>query len=89
MNNLYYMDSDGEYKPLASIDSVDLTLSDEEKEKFERLWKSETWECDIQIENQEEFEKKVVYGGDRGRYNGHILQKDGYLSPENGWMDEN
>lgn len=88
MNDLYYKTENGEYKPLSSIESVNLTVSDEDLEKFSRIWHSETWECGVQIENPEEFEKKIIFGGDRGRYNGHILKKDGYLSERNGWIDE-
>jgi len=86
MSELYYKTENGEFKPLGHLESVDLEVSDEDSEKFSRIWQSESWECEIQIENPEEFEKKVVFGGDRGRYNGHKLQKDGYLSPENGWL---
>ena len=86
MNNLYYKNADGEFKPLSSIESVNIEVSDEDLEKFSRIMKSETWECEVQIENPEEFEKQVVFGGDKGRYNGHVLHRDGKLTPENGWM---
>ena len=78
MNELYYKTADGEFKPLSSIESVTIEASDEDLEKFSRIWKSETLECTFQIENPEEFEKQVIYGGDKGRYFKCTKRGNGY-----------
>lgn len=88
MNNLYFMDLDGKYKPVGHVEEVELTC-DGDPEEYSRLLKSETMEFTATIENPEEFEKHIVYGGDKGRYNGHVLHRDGYLSQKNGSIDEN
>ena len=36
--------------------------------------------------SEENLIKYGFYGGDRGRYNGYVLHRDGYLSTKNAWI---
>ena len=79
------MDENGEYKPVGHIEECELLSADDNDVKDSFL-STEPIGITCQIENPTDFEKHIVYGGDKGRYNGHVLQRDGYLSPDNGWV---
>lgn len=85
MGKIYFGTVDGEeLRPLDTISEVE--LSDDKTEDFSHLKANEEFSCEFQIENVDKFEKHVVYGSDRGRYNGHVLARDGYLNEKNGWI---
>lgn len=86
MENVYFATADGDFKPIGHVEEIDLTVESEESEELSRFMSQEPIEIAAEIEISEEFMKHVVYGGDRGRYNGHVLHRDGYLSGENGWL---
>ena len=82
---LYYKNEDGEYKPLGHIEEISLSEEEADCDIKDRFLSTEPIELECQIENPTDIEK-IIYGGDKGRYNGHVLQRDGYLNPENGWV---
>ena len=86
MKNVYFATADGDYKSIGHIEEMDLTVESEESEELSRFMSQEPIEITVEIENPEDIEKHIVYGGDRGRYNGHVLHRDGYLNGENGWL---
>lgn len=86
MKNVYFAMADGDFKPIGHVEEIDLTVESEESEELSRFMSQEPIEITVEIENPEEIEKHIVYGGDRGRYNGHVLHRDGYLNGENGWL---
>lgn len=76
---------------LGTIDECVLTADSEPEEDIKRRFYSEkdmTMSIDIEAESVTNIEKYIICGGDRGRYNGYRLKRDGYLSPENAWMGE-
>ena len=83
--DVYFMDENGEYKPVGHIEEGEL-LSANDNDVENSFLSTDPIEITCQIENPTDIEKHIVYGGDKGRYNGHVLQRDGYLSPENGWV---
>lgn len=85
MGNVYIETEDGRIEKLGEIECVDITPVEELKYYYASL-KSESMSFECQIENFDEFEKQVVYGGNRGLYNGHVLARDGYLNGENAWL---
>ena len=86
MGKILFGTMDGEMLgTLDTISEVELT-SEDNTEDFSHLKASEEFSCECQIEDMEKFEKHVVYGSDRGRYNGHVLARDGYLNEKNGWI---
>ncbi len=79
-----------ELKKLGTVEEIELTTEEEnmfEKERY-AIWDSSEFSCEFQInpESVKDIRKHIVYGGDRGRYNGYVLRRDGYLSPENAWF---
>ena len=86
MSKVFFGTLDGkEIGSLDTISEIELTSeSTDDRRLTEVLTEEMTFSC--QIDDMEQFEKQVVCGGDRGRYNGYVLQRDGYLSPKNGWM---
>lgn len=92
LSNVCFMDENGEYKPVGHIEEGELlSAKDNDVENsFLRtdpsFLSTDPIEITCQIENPTDIEKHIVYGGNKGRYNGHVLQRDGYLSPENGWV---
>lgn len=88
MGKVFFGTMDGEVLgELDTISEIELTAESTEEDEMgfiSRGTEEMTFEC--QIDDWEQFEKHVVYGGNKGRYNGHILKKDGYLSPENAWI---
>lgn len=78
-----------ENERLDAVGSIsDIECIEVDEEEFMRLYNSKPVELSCTIENQDEL-LKLAFGGDRGLYNGYVLNRDGYLSPENGWMDIN
>lgn len=88
----FYIEQDGELKPLGSLNEVELTTIEEDNTDNVQMRYLDTkpFSTSFTIDDKsvEEIWKYVVFGGDRGRYNGYVLHRDGYLSPENAWMVE-
>ena len=93
MSDLYFF-VDGEYKKLGSVDKIPV-LTDEELENdglAKRFIDFKSYE--IEFEGKFECEgnknpiRMIMSGGDKGLYNALTLKEDGYLSPENGWVDD-
>ena len=84
MENVYFATADG--KPIGHVEEIDLTVESEESEELSRFMSQEPIEFAAEIAIPEEFMKHVVYGGDKGLYNGYVLKRDGYLNGENGWL---
>lgn len=93
MSDLYYC-VDGEYKKLGRVDKIpvltDVELENDELAKRFIDFKS----YEIEFEGKFECEgnknpiRMMMSGGDKGLYNSLTLKEDGYLSPENGWVDD-
>ncbi len=79
-----YFKVDGEYKAVGHIE--DRELSTEDADIKDRFLSTEPIELDCQIENPTDIEK-IICGFDKGLYNGRVLRRDGYLSPQNGWLN--
>lgn len=89
---LYASVDGGKLTPLAYIDEGELSVESEVKDgtlKRYLLSKELTIDCQLSEESVNNIEKYIVCGGDRGKYNGYRLKKDGYLSPENAWLEKN
>ena len=87
MGEIYFGTIDGErLRSLDTISEVELTTEDDKTEDFSHLEANEEFSVECRIENVDKFEKHVIYGSDRGRYNGHVLARDGYLNEKNGWI---
>lgn len=87
----FFVLQDGEYKPLGNISECDLSIepTPEEEVLVKRFSSKDlTMSIDIAADSVVNLEKYIICGGDRGRYNGYRLKRDGYLSPENAWMEE-
>lgn len=86
MEYVYFATADGDFKPIGHIEEIDLKVESEESEELSRFMSQEPIEFAAEIENPEEIVKHVVFGGDKGLYNGYVLKRDGYLNGENGWL---
>lgn len=87
---VFYSDDGQEVLRIDNVAPCNLNYeppSDEDKIRA-RFYKDTemSFEAKFDEPSLENFNKYVIYGGDRGRYNGWILKRDGYLSPENGWI---
>lgn len=91
MQEIYVGTADG-WQKLDSITEVELTPDEETEEELKKRFLSSgsiEFSGTLDTESTERIAKHIVFGGDRGRYNGYILKRDGYLSPENGWTEDN
>lgn len=95
MCELYYC-VDGEYKKLGKVENIP-TLSAVELENDElanRYVNMDSWKQEIEFKGKLECEgnknprRMIMSGGDKGLYNSLTLKEDGYLSPENGWVND-
>jgi hypothetical protein len=89
-DGILFSTTDGkELGRLDDISEIQLECPEDYSEKEKRYLKgySQTFECTGDSESFVEFTKQVIFGGNRGRYNAYVLRRDGYLSPENGWLD--
>lgn len=86
MNDVYYETPDGRVGKLGHVEEIELTAESVEEDYLDKTFSSETMEFSAVIEDKEQFIRNVVYGGDRGRYNGYVLARDGYLNGENAWL---
>ena len=93
MSDLYFF-VDGEYKKLGSVDKIPV-LTDEELENDElakRFIDFKSYEIEFEgkfeCEGNKNQMRMIMSGGDKGLYNALTLKEDGYLSPENGWVDD-
>ena len=76
---------------LGHIEECELTAEPEPDDDVKLRYFSDkglTMTIPIEAESVKNIEKYIICGGDRGRYNGYRLKRDGYLSPENAWMEE-
>lgn len=90
MNEIYFGTADG-WQKLGSITEVKLTSDEETEEELKKRFLSSgsiEFSGTLDTESTERIAKHIVFGGDRGRYNGYILKRDGYLSPENAWIED-
>lgn len=93
MSDLYYC-VDGEYKKLGSVEKIpvltDAELENDELAKRFIDFKSDEIEFEgkIECEGNKNPIRMIMSGGDKGVYNSLTLKEDGYLSPENGWVDD-
>ena len=90
MQEIYYGTADG-WQKLDSITEVELTPDEETEEELKKRFLSPDsieFSGTLDTERTERIAKQIVFGGDRGRYNGYILKRDGYLSPENAWIED-
>lgn len=85
LESLYLMDENGEKHELGHIEEAELTTDSDEGEPLDHYFDSEPIELTAEFENPSDLEK-LVCGFDKGLYNGHVLKRDGYLSPKNGWL---
>lgn len=89
----FYKNDDGEYKSLGNIEDIP-TLSSEDLETEDEWVRNfvngteMSFECQIELENGKNLGRFLRAGCDRGRYNGLTLKEEGYLNPENGWVDD-
>ena len=85
----FYFERDGELESVGYVDAIEI-ISDEDDAEDEKMkyLDSRTFYTSFTIDDKsvEEIWKYVVFGGDRGRYNGYVLHRDGYLSPKNAWI---
>ena len=93
MSDLYYC-LGGEYKKLSRVDSIPV-LTDEELENDElakRFIDSKSYEIEFkgnfECEGNKNPIRMIMSGGDKGLYNALTLKEEGYLSPENGWVED-
>lgn len=90
MSKLFFGSLDGrQLHPFNTIPEIDIVNSsvdpDENTMKFLNN-ESISFSLTFEEESVQNIMKHIVYGGDRGRYNGYVLRRDGYLSPDNAWM---
>ena len=86
MNDVYYGTPDGRVGKLGHVEEIELTAESVEEDYLDKYFSPETMEFSAVIEDTEQFMRNVVYGGDRGRYNGYVLARDGYLNGEKAWL---
>lgn len=90
IDSVFYVDVNGEYKPLGHIEEVELTTEECSDDLKDRYLGSNEMSFEIPIESIQCGNKNpyrfLASGGDKGRYNGMTLKEDGYLSAENGWI---
>ena len=96
MNNigpLYISSPDGKMHRLGELSETDISLSEEEVKKCDRLLSSEVeFKSEVEITIAEGKRKLNPYrffasGCDKSTYNAMTLREDGYLSPKNGWIE--
>ena len=89
VSGLYFSIDGKEFGKLGEILEVELTAEKEpEADVGKNFYNSKEFSCEFQMSETEteNMMKYIVYGGDRGRYNGYVLHRDGYLSPKNAWI---
>ena len=74
-----------ELAPLGSIDEVELSA---EEIPSGIATEDMSFSFELDSESTEKLEKYIIFGGNRGRYNGYRLRNDGYLNQKNAWMEE-
>ena len=77
---------DGEYQPIGEISEGELKVDEtEECEIKKRYLSSEPLELQATITPEviDKLERRLL---GQGAYNAKVLKRDGYLSPENGWV---
>lgn len=79
MDGLILRDSDGDYKKLGDVSDRELTR----EEKLERFFGTEAFEFSV---SEPDKLLRCVLG--QSSYNAMKLKEDGYLSPENGWLEK-
>lgn len=93
MDDFYYKDDKGEYKKVGSLENIAISSSEdlETEDEWVRNFINGTemsFECQMELENGKDLGRFLRAGCDKGRYNGLTLKEEGYLSPENGWIEE-
>lgn len=81
MDKLVFETIDGEIiGKLGSVNELELTVDENESYK---LFTDKTYEASLEF-TCDPFRAFLP----QGMYNGYVLKRDGYLSPENGWFGD-
>ena len=90
----FFVGKDGEFVNIGHLRECELSEESEQNENSKgydaetAYLGSQEFSCSFTLDqkSEERLIKYVVYGGDRGRYNGYVLHRDGYLDPKNAWI---
>ncbi len=86
MSDVYFSTPDGRVGKLGHVEEIELTAESVDEDGLDNYFSPESMEFNAVIEDTEQFIRNVVYGGNRGLYNGYVLARDGYLNGENAWL---
>ena len=90
----FFVEKNGEFVNIGYLHECELGEESERNENSKgydakkAYFGSQEFSCFFTLDqkSEERLIKYGVYGGDRGRYNGYVLHRDGYLSTKNAWM---
>lgn len=78
-----YFETENGFKEIGKAENIELSAEEIDGDEVKRYFNSEPIEMTVRIENIDRFERMLL---GQSAYNAMKLRKDGYLSPENGWV---
>lgn len=81
MDKIYVQSDDGRIQPLGEISEMELTALDDSTD-YKSFLDCEPIEISCDFGNTDILRAVLS----QGEYNAYVLKRDGYLSPENGWI---